>query len=214
MCFLDLCPFEPLSPGVPLPMLRALRANTKWIFYILALAFVGWLVFDVGMGVTGRGQYGGADVVLRVNRRAVHVPQYQAALQAAYEQYRRQAGTAPLTREDEKQIQDQVVNQLIQSLLLQEEYRRLGITVSDQEVIDAARTSPPPEVMQLPEFQTDSQFDLGKYQRWLTSSVAQQYLPSLEAQYREQIQRSKLPGAWLLRAARPRCLLAQSPSIG
>src|SRR2546422_511014 len=33
---------------------------------------------------------------------------------------------------------------------------------------------------------------VGKYQRWLTSSVAQQYLPSLEAQYREQIQRSKL----------------------
>ena len=54
------------------------------------------------------------------------------------------------------------------------------------------RTSPPPEFPKIPEFQTDSQFDLGKYQRWLTSSVAQQYLPSLEAQYRDQIKRSKL----------------------
>jgi peptidyl-prolyl cis-trans isomerase D len=44
----------------------------------------------------------------------------------------------------------------------------------------------------VPEFQTDSQFDLSKYQRWLTSSVAQQYLPSLEAQYREELLRNKL----------------------
>src|SRR2546427_12557047 len=82
-------------------MLRAMRENAKWIFYILAFAFVGWLVFDVGMGVTGRGQYGGADVVLKVNGRAVHVPQYQQALQAAYDQYRHQ-GAGRLTRENER----------------------------------------------------------------------------------------------------------------
>ena len=53
-------------------------------------------------------------------------------------------------------------------------------------------TSPLPEFQKVPEFQTDSQFDLAKYQRWLTSSVAQQYLPSLEAQYRDELQRAKL----------------------
>lgn len=173
-------------------MLRAIRSSTKWIFYILAIAFVGWLVFDVGMGVTGRGQYGGADIVLKVNGQAVHVPQYQTALQAASEQYRRQAGAGSLTREDEKQIQDQVVDQLVQNLLLQQEYRRLGITVSDQEVIDAARTSPPPEVMQLPEFQTDGQFDITKYQRFLASGSDPQFLQALDARYREQIPQVKL----------------------
>jgi peptidyl-prolyl cis-trans isomerase D len=44
----------------------------------------------------------------------------------------------------------------------------------------------------VPEFQTDSQFDINKYQRWLTSSVGAQYLPALEAQYRDQLRRSKL----------------------
>src|SRR2546425_8376194 len=109
-------------------MMRAMRQNAKWIFYILAFAFIGWLVFDVGMGVTGRGQYGGADVVLKVNGRAVHVPQYQQALQAAYDQYRRQ-GAGPLTREDEQQISDQVVKQLVQHVLFEQERseeRRVG----------------------------------------------------------------------------------------
>jgi peptidyl-prolyl cis-trans isomerase D len=76
--------------------------------------------------------------------------------------------------------------------VLDAEYKRRGITVSEDEIVDALRTSPPPEFEKIPEFQTDSQFDLAKYQRWLTSSVAQQYLPSLEDQYREQLQRSKL----------------------
>src|SRR2546428_10651353 len=167
-------------------MMRAMRQNAKWIFYILAFAFIGWLVFDVGMGVTGRGQYGGADVVLKVNGRAVHVPQYQQALQAAYDQYRRQ-GAGPLTREDEQQISDQVVKQLVQQVLFEQEYRRLGITVSDEEVIQAARSSPPPEVMAAPEFQTNGQFDISKWQRFLASSSDPRFLEQLEARYRDQI---------------------------
>src|SRR5438128_1770947 len=145
-------------------MLRAMRENAKWIFYILAFAFVGWLVFEVGMGVTGRGQYGGADVVLKVNGRAVHVPQYQQALQAAYDQYRHQ-GAGRLTREDEQQISDQVVKQLVQQVLFEQEYKRLGITVSEEEVIQAARSSPPPEIMGTPEFQTNGEFDISRWQR-------------------------------------------------
>lgn len=172
-------------------MLRAIRENTKWIFYILAVAFVGWLVFDVGMGVTGRAQYGGADVVLKVNGEAVHLPQYQAAVQAASEQYRRQAG-ANLTREDEQQVQNQVVDQLIQEILLREEYRRLGISVTDQELIAAARSSPPPEVVQVPEFQTNGQFDISKWQRFLATGADRPFLEQLEARYRQQIPQAKL----------------------
>ena len=32
-------------------MLTTLRERTKYIMLILAIAFVGWLVFDVGMGM-------------------------------------------------------------------------------------------------------------------------------------------------------------------
>ena len=42
------------------------------------------------------------------------------------------------------------------------------------------------------QFQTEGKFDLSKYQRWLASGIGQQYVPPLEAQYRDQIQQSKL----------------------
>src|SRR5690606_12154576 len=51
---------------------------------------------------------------------------------------------------------------------------------------------PPPELQQSPDMQTDGRFDPAKYQRWLASPVGAQYVPLLEAQYRDQILRAKL----------------------
>ena len=76
--------------------------------------------------------------------------------------------------------------------MLETEYERRGISVSTDEIVQAIRNSPPADFRNVPEFQTDSQFDMNKYQRWLTSSVGAQYLPALEAQYRDQLRRSKL----------------------
>src|ERR1051326_4398693 len=104
-------------------MLRTMRANAKWVFYILAIAFVVWLAVGQVMSILGPS----GNVVLRVNRKEYQVTEYQQRLQLAYDQYRQQNGNAQLTREDEQQIQDQVINQLIQDALLQQEYRRLGV---------------------------------------------------------------------------------------
>ncbi|OLC06860.1 MAG: hypothetical protein AUH42_04640, partial [Gemmatimonadetes bacterium 13_1_40CM_70_11] len=112
--------------------------------------------------------------------------------QAAYEQARQRNGLATLTREDEKQVQDEVVNQLTQNVLLHQEYRRLGITVSNEEIIQAARTSPPPEVMRAPDLQTNGQFDIAKWQRLLAAGTSPEFLAQLEARYREQIPQVKL----------------------
>ena len=171
-------------------MMRAMRENTKWVFYILAVSFIGWLVFDVGMGVTG-GKYGGGDVVLRIDGEAIHLQQWQAALQGALDQAR-QRGGSNLTREDEKQVEDQLVDQLVRDVLLQHESRRLGITVTDAEIRDAAMSSPPPEAYSVPEFQTNGQFDPNKWRRFLQSGANPEFLVQLEARYREQIPQAKL----------------------
>ena len=168
-------------------MLRLMRAQSKWVFYILAIAFVGWLAVGQVMEILGAG----GNVVLSVNRREFQVTEYQRRIQLAYDQYREQNGNAPLTREDEQQIGDQVINQMVQEALLEQEYKRLGIRASDAEIIDAARTSPPPQVMQDPQFQTDGQFDPRKWGQFL-STAGPQVLAQLEAIYRDEIPRIKL----------------------
>lgn len=168
-------------------MLRLMRAQSKWVFYILAIAFVGWLAVGQVMEILGPG----GNVILKVNRKEYQVTEYQRRVQLAYEQYREQNGNVALTREDEQQIGDQVINQMVQEALLEQEYKRLGIRVSNAEIIDAARTSPPPQVMQDPQFQTDGQFDPRKWNQFLTTANPQ-VLAQLEAIYREEIPRIKL----------------------
>jgi parvulin-like peptidyl-prolyl isomerase len=169
-------------------MLRTMRANAKWVFYILAVAFVGWLAVGQVMSILGPS----GNVVLRVNRKEYPVTEYQQRVQLASEQYRQQYGTAPLTKEEDRQIQDQVINQMIQDALLEQEYRRLGIRVSDEEIVAMAHNSPLPEIMRDPQFQTDGQFDIRKWQQFLSTTSDRNLLLQLEAIYRQQIPRIKL----------------------
>jgi peptidyl-prolyl cis-trans isomerase D len=169
-------------------MMRTMRQFTKWVFVPLAILFVMWLAIGQVQEILS----GGRDVVLKVDGTSIHYQQFQLALQAALEQYRQQGGSAQLSDEEEKQVEDRVVDQLVQEVVLQQAYHRLGITVSDQEVIDAAKSSPPSEVMQLPDFQTNKQFDITKWQRFLASGSNPQFLMELEGRYREQIPQLKL----------------------
>src|SRR5947207_116205 len=121
-------------------MMRSMRAIVKPVFYVLAISFVAWLALGQVTDILG----GGKDVVLKVEGEVVRSQPFQLQYQAALEQYRRQQGGARLSREDEQQVQNQVADQFIHNILLERAYRRLGITVSDAEIIQAARSGPPP----------------------------------------------------------------------
>jgi peptidyl-prolyl cis-trans isomerase D len=171
-------------------MMQAFRNAAKPLMVVVAITFFAWLVLDLS-GITGGTGLLTQTSVGKVNGRSIDARTYQNIVQQSIDARQKQSPAA-MGLEDYQQVRDQVWDQIIQSSVLDAEYRRRGISVSDDEVVQVIRTSPLAEFRNVPEFQTDSQFDLGKYQRWLTSSVAQQYLPSLEAQYREELQRSKL----------------------
>src|SRR5216684_585009 len=160
-------------------MMRSMRAITKPVFFVVAISFIGWMAYGQVSDIIG----GGRDVVLKVDGEVVRTPEFQQRYQAAMEQYRRQQGLGRLTREDAEQLQKQVADQVSQDKLLERAYRRLGITVSDQEIIEAARSGPPPQILQQvvqdPTFQTNSQFDITKWQRYLSSAGPEFSTPDL-----------------------------------
>jgi peptidyl-prolyl cis-trans isomerase D len=172
-------------------MMRSMRALMKPVFYVLVVTFVAWLAIGQVTDILG----GGKDVVLKVNGEVVRAQPFQLQYQAALEQYRRQQGGGRLSREDEQQIQNQVADQFIHNLLLERAYRRLGITVSDEEIIRAARSGPPPQILQqvLQEatFQTNGQFDITKWQRYL-SSAGPEFTGQIEQLYRDYLPQRKL----------------------
>src|SRR6266700_1673209 len=172
-------------------MMRSMRAIVKPVFYVLAISFIAWLAIGQVTDILG----GGKDVVLKVNGEVVRSQPFQLQYQAALEQYRRQQGGARLSREDEQQVQNQVADQFIHNILLERAYRRLGITVSDEEIIRAARSGPPPQllqqVLQEATFQTNGQFDITKWQRYL-SSAGPEFTSQIEQLYRDYLPQRKL----------------------
>jgi peptidyl-prolyl cis-trans isomerase D len=172
-------------------MMRAMREITKPVFWVVAITFIGWMAYGQVSDILG----GGRDVVLKVDGVVVRQQPFQQQYQAMLEQYRRQQGGARLTREDERQIQDRVVDQFVQNILLERAYRRLGITISDEEIIEAARSSPPPQILQQvlqdPTFQTNGQFDITKWQRYL-SSASPEFRAQIEQLFREFLPQRKL----------------------
>lgn len=121
----------------------------------------------------------------------VQLRSYQAMVQQTIENQQRQTGRS-LSAEEIETVRNQVWDELIQQQALERAYRDRHLSVSSDEIAEAIQNSPPPEILSAPTFQTDNKFDPAKYQRWLRSAEATQVIPMLEAQYRDQIRRSKL----------------------
>jgi peptidyl-prolyl cis-trans isomerase D len=167
-----------------------MRENTKWIMLVTAIAFVALMVFEWGMDITGQSS-GSFGELGRVNGTPVTYDMYQAAYRNLYEQVS-DAQDEPVTSAQNREIEDAAWNEAVNQILVQQELARRGIRVSDQEIRDAARFSPPQELMGDPLFQTDGQFDLQRYQDFLANAADELFLLQLEAYYREIIPQSKL----------------------
>jgi peptidyl-prolyl cis-trans isomerase D len=174
-------------------MMQQMRENTKWIMLVTALSFVALMVFEWGMDLTGRsGAQASGGEIGRVNGEPIMLEEYNAVHRNLREQQQR-TQEEPITLAMERQIEEAAWEQIITQKLLQQELRRRGIRVTDEEVQEAARVAPPPELTDAPAFQTNGQFDLAKYQQFLASpALDDAFLQQLEGYYRDVIPRSKL----------------------
>ncbi|VDY33098.1 Peptidyl-prolyl cis-trans isomerase D [Morganella morganii] len=128
----------------------------KIVFAIIILSFI----------LTGVGGYlvSGSNYAAKVNDTEISVQQLERAFQE--ERNRQQAQLGDLfsqlvsTEEGVKQIRSQALNQMIDTILLEQYARKLGITVSDDQIISAIR--------QEPDFQVNGQFSQQAYETFLS----------------------------------------------
>lgn len=174
-------------------MMRSIRANTKWIMIFLAVAFAAWLVLDWVQSRDTQASTGANPVIAVVNGQEIRYIQWSNTLELALNNARAAAGGAVMTDEETRQVERDAWDQLILDVLIQQEIDRLGITVTDAEVQQAFRLSPPPDLMRYPAFMTNGVFDYAKYQQFFSDpSVDEQLLLQIEAYYRQTLPRARL----------------------
>lgn len=170
-------------------MMEQLRRSTKWIMILVALAFGGLMFFEWGMDITGQtsGSFG---EIGRVNGTPVSYDQYMASYRNLYDQVA-QFQEEPITTVQNAELEDQAWDEVVNTILIQQELERRRIIVTDEEVRTAALLSPPPDIMASAAFQTDGLFDMTRYQQFLATADNLVQL-QLEAYYRDIIPRGKL----------------------
>jgi len=175
-------------------VLQTFRSFGKVIFWGLAVAFIGGFVFYESSGLFGResGPTIGTTVV-KVDGQDVPYGAYQRALEAAVQSEEQQRGRS-LTLDERAEVEKKTYDEIVTEILLEHEYKKRGISVTQEEIVEYAKFSPPPQYAQLPELQTNGQFDFEKYQRFLRNPQARQQgiLAQLEGYYRATIPKQKL----------------------
>lgn len=164
-------------------MMQIMRGKAGKILGVLfALAFVGWMFFELGLDVTGQGQNFNANELGRVNGQPVLNQEYQNA----YQELSQQLGGTQLTAEQRRQLEDAAWQRVVDQMLLRQAIRDRGIRVTDPEVRQAMLWNPHPSLMENELFQTEGRFDIQKYQSFLQGpSAPEDLLLQLEDYFRQ-----------------------------
>ncbi len=176
-------------------IMNKMRDKMPIIIIFLIIAFVGLIVFEWGMNYIGmRG--GEMTVFGRVNGEEITYQEYEQALQQQIEAMRQQNGGKDIDDATLEQLKEQVWNQLVQQKLTKQEIQRLGITVSDNEILDFIYNRPDqlPDAIRRNFIDSTGVFNMEFYQQALgmKTKEATQFWNQVEAYMREVLLAEKL----------------------
>ncbi len=175
-------------------MLQTMRSSAKVVMWILLASFVGGFLLVESSGLLGRSPVTPTTAVATVNGTDILYSDWQRRAQQLVQQEQQNQSGRSLTQDEIARIDNQAFDDMVSDILLQQEYRRRGILVSDDELREYAKYAPPQWVRTAPDLQTEGQFDPAKYQRLLASSQARQsgLLVALEQYFRSEVPKQKL----------------------
>src|ERR1041385_622201 len=182
-----------------MPLMTKIRDSMTTVFAVFAGVFVVYIVLDWGMDITGRKSARNASAsqeVGSINGEVILYPEFAELVRQASENQKAQTGTDP-DENDLRTIRDQVWNQMIEQHLYGEEIKHLGITVSDQEIIDWVRGENPPDFLRKQFTDSTGTFNRKGYEAAIQDPRNKAIWVRVEGVLREQREREKLQSVLL-----------------
>ena len=174
-------------------MMQGLRDNMKIIIWITAVVFlVGFGILELGgvMDFQGAGAGGGPrGVIAEINGQPVRYDTFQQTYNQMVAQLQQ---TRALQEGEDSYIREQAWQQIVRNVLLEQEAKKRGITVSPEEIKAAIRYSPPQFLAEAEPFKTNGQFDYRKYVAELENPNSQVPWNQVEAVVASQLPLQKL----------------------
>ncbi|MBO6584987.1 MAG: SurA N-terminal domain-containing protein [Gracilimonas sp.] len=170
-------------------VMEKMRNSTGVILWVLIGSFgLLWVLSDVNFF---EAMQAGPSSLGSVNGDKISNEEYQSRIQYYSNAYSQQTGNS-MTPEMRAYYETQAWNELVNSRLLRQKMDDLGITVSDQEVLDMVYGENPAPVIRQNFTREDGTIDRAAVQQVLSSSEFSQQAVALEMQLREQRRQQKL----------------------
>ena len=167
-----------------MPIMTKMRDNMPVILMGLVVVFLFSIMFDWGMDYLGYSNTN-RDVVGVVEGKKLTYQEFSNFVQQQAENQKKQSGTEP----DEntiKQIREQIWNSFVVETLLEKEAEKLGVKVTDQEIVDWVRGPNPPQFL-VQQFQDSlGRFNRSAYEGALNEPKNKEIWIEVEKQLRKQ----------------------------
>lgn len=177
-----------------MPLMTRIRESMTKIFAVFAGVFVVYIVLDWGMdlgGTKSARMAADAQIIGYVDDEGIQVREFNDLVQQNLDAQRAQTGADP----DEFQVRmvrDQVWNNLVTQRLYDREIERLGLGVSDQEIVDVVKGDNPPDFLRTQFTDSTGTFNRQAYDTAINDPRNRQIMVTLERAIRQQALRSKL----------------------
>ena len=172
-------------------IMQKLRKTTKYFMWVIAVIFVLFIFFGFGSNMIRSGDERSRNLIAEVNGKGIDYRQYSSVLNSNIRMISGAVGIDPLK---ERRLSDQIVNQLIMEEILNEQLNKRDIFVSDEQVIDIVKNSPPQEILADTTFWIGGQFDYNRYYQILTSPRASRFVSDYAQQIKENVPKGILAG--------------------
>lgn len=169
--------------------MEKMRNSTGIILWVLIGSFgLLWVLADVNFFDA---MQAGPNSLGSVNGEKISNEEYQSRIQYYSNAYSQQTGNS-MTPEMRAFYENQAWDELVNSRLLDQKMKELGITVSDQEVLDMVFGDNPAPIIRQNFTREDGTIDRAAIQQVLSSSEFSQQAVALEVQLRNQRRQQKL----------------------
>jgi peptidyl-prolyl cis-trans isomerase D len=177
-----------------MPLMTKIRESMTKIFAVFAGVFIVYIVLDWGMDITGRKgaqQSMESQMVGFIDGKGIPFRDFSELVQQNLDAQRAQTGSDPEEFQI-RMVRDQVWNNMVSEKLYEREIERLGLSVTDQEIVDAVRGENPPDFLRTQFTDSTGTFNRAAYDAAISDPRNKQIMVNLERAIRQQKLRAKL----------------------
>lgn len=151
-----------------MPIMTRMRDSMPLILFGLLIAFLITIIFEWGMDYIGMRGGTRADTVGKINGKKISYKEFTDILKNITDNQKPQGG-GEIDEEQMQQARDQAWQAIVNQELIQQEISRLGLTVTDQELVDWVKGDTPPEDLRRYFVDSTGQFRRDAYDQFLSN---------------------------------------------